>query len=123
MTVERWHARPLAEVVKELAVAVAEGQAELDRSVGELARERSVEGTPPPTPYRFAEVDLDVRMSLSLHAKPEERDGVVGGYRPFLAASPLSPAARERGEVDADVTSTVRARLVPVPAERPPAER
>ena len=123
MSVERWHTRPLAEVVRELAAAVAEGQAELDRTVGELARERAAEGAPPPTPYRFAEVDLDVRMSLSLHAKPEERDGDVRGYRPFLAASPLSPASREREEVDADVTSTVRARLVPVPAERPTADR
>jgi hypothetical protein len=118
MSVERWHARPLAEVVRELAVAVAEGQAELDRSVDELARDRAADA-PPPTPYRFAEVDLDVRLSLSLHAKPEARDGEVRGYRPFLAATPLSPDAREREAVDADLTSAVRARLVPVPADRP----
>lgn len=119
MSVEQWRTRPLADVVRDLATAVADGQAELDRAVADAAREAAVDGTPPPTSYRFAEVDLDVRLSLSLAARPEERDGTQKGFRPFVAAAPVDPGDRQRESVDTDLTSTVRARLIPVPADSP----
>jgi hypothetical protein len=119
MSVEQWRTRPLADVVRDLATAVADGQAELDRAVADAAREAAQNGTPPPTSYRFAEVDLDVQLELSLAARPEERDGEKKGFRPFVAAAPVDPKDRQREAVDTELTSSVRARLVPVPADRP----
>ncbi|WP_251341345.1 hypothetical protein [Haloplanus halophilus] len=120
---EPWVARPLGELVTGVARAVAEGQTELDRASLSTRRDirRAVETgdleTPIETPwFRFAGVEADLNVSLSMRGRPErDADGRVRAYRPTLVAAPTDAEFTTRTGYDVAASSRVRLDIVPVP--------
>lgn len=126
MSTEEWVSRPMSEVVRNVALAVADGQATLDRRTAEVQRELEaavdageLDYALDAPWYRFADVNVDVELAVGIETR-EERDaeGRVRGYKPYVTAAPLSPGAARTYDVDADLASTLSLRLVPVPPER-----
>lgn len=125
METERWTARPLAEVVREVATAVADSQVEVDRNAVELQREiqRAFEDGETDhrieVPwYRFSEVDVDLEVALELRGRPEvDDDGDVRAYEPEVAAYPVGPRFAEEFDFDLEAASSLSVTLVPVPPE------
>ncbi|WP_251329746.1 hypothetical protein [Haloplanus pelagicus] len=120
---EPWAARPLGELVTGVARAVADGQTELDRASLSTRRDirRAVEAgeleTPIETPwFRFAGVEADMNVSLSMRGRPErDANGEVRAYRPTLVAAPTDPEFTTRNDYDVAASSRVRLDIVPVP--------
>lgn len=116
-------ARPLGEVIRHVAVSVAEGQADLDRnSIAvqrsmDAARERGeLEYDLAASWFQFSGVEVDVSVALSIDGREErDRDGTLRGYRPVLSAAPFSPRLQNTYEYDAEVASDVALSIVPVP--------
>ncbi|MFC7068376.1 hypothetical protein [Halobaculum lipolyticum] len=116
----------MAEVVRNIALAVADGQAALDRRTAEVQRELEAAAAAGELPYaidapwyRFSEVDVDVELAVSVDAEVErDAGGTVRGYRPYVKATPLDAGATRTTDVDAELASTLSMRLVPVPPER-----
>lgn len=124
--------RPLRETLREIAVAIAEGQSEFDRTVVELQRElqaayESGQLDRPMSPQRFtfAEVDVDLELIVSQTLEPESKpdEAEPRAFRPLVTATLLAPESRQTDSIDRTMTSKVSARIVPVPAERPDDER
>jgi hypothetical protein len=64
-------------------------------------------------------VDVDLQVTLSIEGEPErDREGAVRAYRPRLVAKPLNARERSVTEYEADIASTVKMQIVPVPARR-----
>lgn len=126
MPVEEWTSRPLKELIRTVSLSVAEGQEELDRRAMRVQREleRATEAGELDVEMdaswlRFAEVEADLQVALSLEGEEVRDDeGTVRGYRPVVGAAPVSPRTRSQFDVDAEITSDVRLRIVPVPPER-----
>ncbi|AZH24728.1 hypothetical protein [Haloplanus aerogenes] len=122
-SLDSWTARPLGELVSGVARAVAEGQTELDRASLSTRRDiqRAVEDgdleMPIETPwFRFAGVEADLNVSLSMRGRPErDADGEIRAYRPTLVAAPTDPAFTTRTDYDVAASSRVRLDIVPVP--------
>jgi HAMP domain-containing protein len=120
---ERWVTRPLGELVTGVARAVAEGQTELDRASLATRRDvrRAVESgdleTPIDTPwFRFAGVEADLNVSLSMRGRPErDAEGTIRAYRPTLVAAPTDPEFTTRNDYDLAAASRVSLDIVPVP--------
>jgi hypothetical protein len=120
---ERWVTRPLGELVTGVARAVGEGQTELDRASLSTRRdirqavERGDLETPIETPwFRFAGVEADLNVSLSMRGRPErDADGEIRAYRPTLVAAPTDAEFTTRSDYDVAASSRVRLDIVPVP--------
>jgi hypothetical protein len=117
--------RTLADFVRDVGFAVAEGQQELDsnslKTQSAIDRD-AAEGRIPhrfEVPwYRFAEVDVDMRIHFdTVYERDRGEDNTVF-YTPRVAVKPPDP---RRATVDEHVeaTSGVRFRLVPVPPDLP----
>lgn len=126
MPAEEWTSRPLKELIRTVAVSVAEGQEELDRRAMRVQREleRATETDELDVELdaswlRFSEVEADLQVAVSIEGE-EVRDerGDLRAYRPVIGAAPVSPRTRSQFDVDAEVTSSVKLRIVPVPPER-----
>lgn len=126
MTTEQWLARPMKEVIRNVALAIAEGQEELDRRAIATQREidRSVEAGDldydvNASWLRFAGVDVDLRLAVSLEGTEEVDDeGTVRAYKPVIGVSPLNARSKAEYDLEADLASDVSVRIVPVPPER-----
>ncbi|WP_336360917.1 hypothetical protein [Haladaptatus sp. ZSTT2] len=126
MSTEEFVSRPLSEVVRSVAGAVAQGQAELDRQ--SLATQRDLDRAvargdldyPAEAAWlRFSGVDVDLQVTLSIEGEPErDSSGTIRAYRPRLVAKPLHASERSVSEYEADIASTVALQIVPVPARR-----
>lgn len=116
----------MSEVVRNVAMAVADGQAALDRRTAEVQRELEAAAAAGDLPYaidapwyRFAEVDVDVELAVSVDAEVERDDsGKLRAYKPYLRATPLDAGVKQTYDVDSELASTLSMRLVPVPAAR-----
>lgn len=125
MPAEQLLSRPLHEVVRNLSIAIAEGQTELDRRTISLQKEmqQAVESGELDyvleTPwYRFSEVDLDVTFELTLKGTEEvDEGGTVRAYRPMLVARPTKPQQASR-DYDAELGTDVSIRLIPTSGRR-----
>lgn len=116
-------ARPLGEVISSVSVAVAEGQADLDRH--SIATQRAMDEAKSrgeldydleASWFQFSAVDVDVSVALSLSGREEhDETGAVRGYRPVLNAYPYSPRLKNTYGVDVEATSDVTLSIVPVP--------
>jgi hypothetical protein len=118
-------ARPLADFVRDVGLAVAEGQQELDRHslATQLDIDRDAEvGTIPHSfeaPwYRFAEVDVDMKLHVDTELETRRGRSESKFYHPRLTVRPAEPG-REDGGDHADVTSSVHFRIVPAPPNLP----
>lgn len=132
MQSKKWQTRPLRETIREIAFAVAEGQAELDRSIIDLQRELTeafergeIDQPLTPQQFRFADVDIDLKMIVTQSVTPEKRpdDDQPRAYKPRINATLLSPESRQRENLERELVSTVNTRIVPVPPERPDNEQ
>ncbi len=126
MCATSWETRPLRETIREIALAIAEGQSELDRSVVELQRElqQAFERGDLDHPlsaqqFQFADVTIDLSVVVTQSVTPEKRadETQPRAYRPRIDATLLSPSSRRRENLDSELVSTISARIVPVPAE------
>lgn len=126
MPVEEWTSRPLKELIRTVTLSVAEGQEELDRRAMRVQQdlERAAEAGELDVELdaswlRFAEVETDLQVAISIEGEEiRDDEGTVRGYRPVVGATPVSPRTRSQFDVDADITSDVTLRIVPVPPER-----
>lgn len=125
MATEDFLARPLKEVIRNVAAAVAEGQADLDRSAVALQRELDeaiergdLEYELDASWFQFSEVETDVKVALSLSGR-EERDeeGTVRGFKPVLKAYPYNPRLKNSYDFDVEATTDLTLGIVPVPAK------
>lgn len=126
MTVEEWTSRPLKELIRSVAVSVAEGQEQLDRRAmriqGELeqaAEEGELDLELDASWLRFSEVEADLQVAVSVEGEEiKDESGTVRAYRPIIGATPVSPRTRSQFDVDREITSNVKLHIVPVPPER-----
>ena len=125
MSTQHFLARPLREVIRNVATAVAEGQADLDRSAVALQRELDeaiergdLEYDLDASWFQFSEVETDVKVALSMSGREERDDeGTVRGYKPVLTAYPYNPRLKNSYDFDVDATTDVSLSIVPVPAK------
>ena len=125
MSTQQFLARPLREVIRNVATAVAEGQADLDRSAVALQRELDeaiergdLEYDLDASWFQFSEVETDVKVALSMSGREERDDeGTVRGYKPVLTAYPYNPRLKNSYDFDVDATTDVSLSIVPVPAK------
>lgn len=125
MATETLSGRPLKELVRNVASSVAESQAELDRRAmaTQLELERAIErgefGVGLDTPqYRFSEVDVNVKLTMSVEGTEEQHDdGRITFIRPRLAVTPAGQTPGVR-EYDAEMLSEVNLTMVPVAQRR-----
>jgi hypothetical protein len=126
MTTEPWTSRPLKELIRTVALSVAEGQEELDRRAMRVQREleRATESgeldvAMDASWLRFSEVTADLQVAVSIEGEEiRDDEGTVRGYRPVIGATPVSPRTRSQFDIDAEMTSDVTLSIVPVPPER-----
>ena len=117
--------RPLNEVIRNVAAAVAEGQADLDRSAVAVQRELDeaiergdLEYDLDASWFQFSEVETDVKVALSISGREERDDeGNVRGFRPTLKAYPYNPRLKNSYDFDVEATTDVTLSIVPVPAK------
>ena len=122
--------RPLSEVIRNVATAVADSQEELDRNAIAIRQEieRAVENGEldqaiDAPRYKFSEVGIDLDLELEITGEPETDDqGDVRAIRPVMMATP-STGSKRRSEYEAELTSQISATLVAVPPERSVDER
>ena len=116
--------RSLADFVRDVGFAVADGQRRLDRHSLSTQRDidrEAAEGTLPhafEAPwYRFAEVDVDMQLHFdTVYERRQSRDGTTY-YAPEVGVNHAGP--RQSSDEHVDATSSVRFRLVPVPPDMP----
>jgi hypothetical protein len=120
--------RPLGSVIRDVGLAVAEGQQQLDDRLLDQYREHADDGlTHLETPwYRFAEVEVDLEMSFHTveeHEEPpkhvrdvaQKRGNVPDRVQQYgLAAAPATPAGAGFSQDEAGGSSRIRFRIVPV---------
>jgi hypothetical protein len=117
--------RPLWHVIRDVGLAVAQGQHELDDELLDTYRAHAAEGGPDlETPwYRFAEVEVD--LELHFHTVGEfdppppdtPRVAYEGGTKPLqygLVAAPATPPDAAFSETERSGSSRIRFRIVPV---------
>lgn len=119
-------ARPLADFVRDVGLAVAEGQQELDRHslATQVDIDRDAEdGTIPhvfEAPwYRFAEVDVDMKIHVDTELETRRTRGDTAFYHPRLTVRPAEPGSDD-GSDHAEATSSVQFRIIPAPPNLPP---
>jgi hypothetical protein len=120
--------RPLGKVIRDIGLAVAEGQQQLDDRLLDQYREHADDGlVDMETPwYRFAEVDVDLEMHFHT---VEEHETLPEGLRDVarkrgnvpdrvqnysLAATPATPTGTGLSESEKEGSSRIRFRIVPV---------
>lgn len=126
MPVEKWTSRPLKELIRTVALSVAEGQEELDRRAMRVQRELEqaeeageIDFAMDASWLRFSEVEADLELTVSIEGEEIRDDnGNFRGYRPMIGATPVSPRTRSELDIDAEMTSRVTLNIVPVPPER-----
>ena len=126
MPAEEWTSRPLKELIRTVALSVAESQEELDRRAMRVQRElerAAADGEldleMDASWLRFSEIEADLQMAISIEGEEVRDDqGRVRALRPVVTAAPVSPRTRSQFDIDAEMTSDVKLTIVPVPPER-----
>ncbi|MCQ1535504.1 hypothetical protein FTO70_07360 [Methanosarcina sp. KYL-1] len=113
---------PLARLLGEVGRSVAETQRTLDRnSIKTQLEIEEDEGLKDydiqATWYHIPEVDLELKMSLTMKLE-EERDSknLVRGYKPVLNAAPLNASYNSLYSYDVRGSSSIKAKIVSIPA-------
>ena len=120
--------RPLGSVIRDVGLAVAEGQQQLDDRLLDQYRNHADDGLlDAETPwYRFAEVEVDLEMqfhTVEEHEEPPEhvrdiaqnRGNVPKRVQQYgLAATPATPVGAGFSQDEQSGSSRIRFRIVPV---------
>lgn len=119
--------RPLKEIIREVAIAVAEGQESLDRrsidiqkEIEEAIDEGKINREINAAWLRFADVDVDLNLAISLEGKKEvdKKDRGRDFFKLRIGATPVNPSMRETTDYELDASSKIKFNIVPVPPER-----
>ena len=129
---------PLPLLLTQTARAVAQAQVSLDEAamhtqeqLDELTRQAAMEAAPEAEPvglarfqidapwYHFPEVEVDIRMSLSVDIREETRNQ-KRVYFPIVSAIPHNARSQNLTNFDARGTSGLRARIAAVPPPQRP---
>lgn len=124
---------PLPLLLTQTAAAVAQAQIALDEAaiqtqerLDELTRQSQAAMGPDDEPtglarfqldapwYHFPEVELDLKLSLSVEVRQEDRGG-KRVFHPTISAVPHNARSQNTTNFRADGTSTMHARLTAVP--------
>jgi hypothetical protein len=123
--------RPLGNVVRDVGLAVAEGQQALDEALDRTYRREGDDGVLDwGTPwYRFAEVEVDLQLYVYTHEEEEGLDGASDRMRQVveerrnvaerpprygLTATPATPSGSTLSEHETGGASRIHFRIVPV---------
>nr|WP_321497505.1 hypothetical protein [uncultured Methanolobus sp.] len=112
---------PLSTILGEMGRSIAQTQRALDRnsidtqielSSDEVLKEYNLEATW----YHIPEVDIELKMTLSISYE-EEKDskGRVRGYKRILNAAPLNASYKSINSYDVEGSSVLKAKIVSVP--------
>ncbi|KYK33836.1 MAG: hypothetical protein HXS46_14190 [Theionarchaea archaeon] len=116
---------PLGEILRQVGSAVAETQILLDlNSIAtetELAARREEFGYDlHATWYHLPEVELELKMSLSIHREEEKKEGQTVGWKPpILCVAPLNASYRNLFSYDVAGTSVLKVKMVSIPSTSP----
>lgn len=109
--------RPLSDVLVQVGKAIAETQKALDRNSAdtqifiendEILGQYDLRATW----YHMPEVDLELKMSLSMH---EEQKLDTGITTPMILCAPVNASYVRNFDYDIAGSSEIKARIVPVP--------
>ena len=120
--------RPLGTVIRDVGLAVAEGQQQLDDRLLTQYREHADDGLAAmETPwYRFAEVEVDLEMHFhtveehetrpkEVHDIAQKKGGIPDRVQQYgLAATPAVPFAAGLSSEEQSGSSRIRFRIIPV---------
>ncbi len=113
---------PLSTILSEMGKSIASTQKALDRnsidtqielSNDEALKEYDLEATW----YHIPEVDIELKMALSMEYE-EERDSKnrIRGYKRVLKAAPLNASYKSLNSYDVEGSSVLKAKIVSIPA-------
>jgi len=113
---------PLSKLLGEVGRSVAETQWTLDRNSIrtqlEIDNDEAMKEYDVQAPwYHIPEVDLELKMSLTVKFE-EEKDSknVIRGYKPVLNAAPLNASHNSLYNYDVRGSSCIKAKIVSIPA-------
>lgn len=130
MDTKPYMSRPIREVIRNVALAIAEGQSDLNRNAVAVQKEleRSLAGEDGSAEalelphYRFSEVDVSLNTTMSITAEPDlDEDGNHRATNPVLTAGFTAPSASSSkdADVEAEMTSKINFKIVPTSPPRP----
>ena len=112
---------PLSTILGEMGKSIAQTQRALDRnsidtqielSSDEVLKEYNLEATW----YHIPEVDIELKMTLSMSYEQEkDSKGRVRGYKRILNAAPLNASYKSINSYDVEGSSVLKAKIVSVP--------
>ena len=127
MDTKKYMSRPIREVIRNVALAIADGQADLDRNAVAIQKklERSLteaegaeaaEALEPPH-YQFSEVDVDLKTKMTIAAEPDlNEDGEERAVNPILSMGfqdQSSSSSSKEADVESNMTSKISFKIVP----------
>lgn len=115
---------PLEDILLHVSRGIAQSQLELDKN--SLATQIMIDNNKDlseygikATWYHFPEVDLELKMALSLHGISETENGSVKAMKLKIFSAPINAAYKNTFDYDVTGTSTIKAKIVSIP---PPLE-
>lgn len=120
-TIEEVLVAPLSTILGEMGRSIAQTQRALDRnsidtqielSTDEALKEYHLEATW----YHIPEVDIELKMSLTLKYEAEvDSRNRVRGYKPVLNAAPLNASYKSLNSYAVEGSSVLKAKIVSLP--------
>jgi hypothetical protein len=111
---------PLEQVIAQIGQEIAQAQGAID--VGSMTTQRNIEGNPSlkdlgiEAPwYHMAEVELDLKMTLTLKSEQTAGGGSEAHVLPHVWAAPFNASYQNNFNTDASGTSRIRIKIVSVP--------
>lgn len=126
MGTQPWLARPLDEVVRNIAKSVVEGQLKLEKDSIEIQRqieeaidEGELKHELDAPWYKFSDVEFDINVAMELNGREiRDEDGTIRGYEPEIAAFPIGPRFSDSFNYDTSAADNFQVKLVQIPPEK-----
>jgi hypothetical protein len=114
---------PLGSVLRSVGASLAEAQHALDensiatqRAIDIAIESGEIDYDLQASWYHFPEVNLELKMALSLNAEAEvDKKGKVRGYRPILKSAPINATYKNTYNYDVRGSSQIKAKIVSIP--------
>ncbi len=114
---------PLGKTLKHLGISIAQAQQELDAN--SIATQKAIDfaiekgelthHVEAPW-YHFPEVNLELKMALSMTAKKEvDKQKKVRAYKPVIMSAPLNASYKNTYDYDVKGASQIKAKIVSIP--------
>jgi len=114
---------PLGSILRSVGISLAEAQHALDensiatqKAIDLAVKSGELEYDIEAPWYHFPEVNLELKMALSMKAEAEvDKKGRVRGYRPTLLSAPINAAYKNTYDYDVRGSSQITAKIVSIP--------